>query len=142
MCNIINTKYFAFSPISNLGLIFYFYQKYFQSGPFKTQRNDAGKTFLEIEWTNQHGCGGNEDTNPQKQNCQMILQYMCQDDVNSPTGNVLKQDTRNPVNSQLHLRFNFLNSKKITLHVVGSIILEMGLIVIKTVIVCREFVFK
>lgn len=39
-----------------------------------------------MEWTNQHGCGGNEDTNPQKQNCQMILQYMCQDDVDSPTG--------------------------------------------------------
>lgn len=60
--------------------------KYFQSGPFKTLNNDAGKSFLEIEWTNQHGCGGNEDTNPQKQNCQLLLQYMCQDDVNTPTG--------------------------------------------------------
>lgn len=60
--------------------------KYFQSGPFKSLNNDAGKSFLELEWTNQHGCGGNEDTSPQKQNCHMILQYMCQDDVNMPTG--------------------------------------------------------
>jgi hypothetical protein len=64
----------------------FFFQKYFQSGPFKTLNNNAGKSYLEMEWTNQHGCGGNEDTNPQKQNCQMILQYMCQDDVDSPTG--------------------------------------------------------
>ena len=33
---------------------------------------------LSFEWTNQHGCGGNEATDPQKLNCDMILQYMCQ----------------------------------------------------------------
>lgn len=60
--------------------------KYFQSGPWKTKTGDAGKSFLSVEWTNQHGCGGNENTNPQKQNCHLVLQYMCQDDVNSPTG--------------------------------------------------------
>ncbi|RUS72439.1 hypothetical protein EGW08_019801 [Elysia chlorotica] len=60
--------------------------KYFQSGPWKTQSGDNGKTFLNIEWTNQHGCGGNEDTSPQKQNCALVLQYMCQDDVDSPEG--------------------------------------------------------
>ncbi|OWF51651.1 protein DD3-3-like [Mizuhopecten yessoensis] len=60
--------------------------KYFQSGSWKTKTNDAGKSFLSVEWTNQHGCGGNEDTNPQKQNCHLVLQYMCQDDVDSPTG--------------------------------------------------------
>lgn len=70
--------------------------KYFQSGPFKTLNNNAGKSYLEMEWTNQHGCGGNEDTNPQKQNCQMILQYMCQDDVDSSTGtaNTLRNGQR------------------------------------------------
>ena len=31
-----------------------------------------------MEWTNQHGCGGNEDDNPNKLNCQLILQYMCE----------------------------------------------------------------
>ncbi|KAK6176567.1 hypothetical protein SNE40_014828 [Patella caerulea] len=54
--------------------------KYFQSGP------TTGKTQLTIEWTNQHGCGGNEDDNPQKLNCKLVLQYMCQDDVDEPTG--------------------------------------------------------
>lgn len=63
-----------------------FQQKYFQSGPWKSYTNDAGKSILSVEWTNQHGCGGDEDTNPQKQNCHLILQYMCQDDVDSPTG--------------------------------------------------------
>jgi hypothetical protein len=33
---------------------------------------------LNIEWTSQHGCGGDEDTNPTKQNCILVLQYMCQ----------------------------------------------------------------
>ena len=39
-----------------------------------------------MEWTNQHGCGGNEDSNPQKQNCVLVLQYACQDDVSDPRG--------------------------------------------------------
>ncbi|KAK3738793.1 hypothetical protein RRG08_035673 [Elysia crispata] len=60
--------------------------KYFQSGSWKTQSGDDGRSFLNIEWTNQHGCGGNEDNNPQKQNCALILQYMCQDDVDSAQG--------------------------------------------------------
>ena len=39
-----------------------------------------------MEWTNQHGCGGNEDSNPQKQNCVLVLQYACQDDVSDARG--------------------------------------------------------
>ena len=35
-------------------------------------------SFLPIEWTNQHGCGGNENSNPNKLNCHVVLQYMCQ----------------------------------------------------------------
>eukprot|EP00117_Sycon_ciliatum_P002040 scpid46540/ scgid7447/ Protein DD3-3 len=46
--------------------------KYFQSGTL-------GSSELEVEWTNQHGCGGNEDSDPHKLNCNMVLQYMCQD---------------------------------------------------------------
>ncbi|KAK3607198.1 hypothetical protein CHS0354_008882 [Potamilus streckersoni] len=49
--------------------------KYFQSG----SGLPGDESYLDIEWTNQHGCGGNEDTSPQKQNCIMILQFMCQD---------------------------------------------------------------
>jgi hypothetical protein len=33
---------------------------------------------LNIEWTSQHGCGGDENTDPTKQNCILVLQYMCQ----------------------------------------------------------------
>jgi len=36
-----------------------------------------GRTQLTIEWTNQHGCGGNEQTDPQITNCDIVLQYMC-----------------------------------------------------------------
>jgi hypothetical protein len=35
------------------------------------------KSILGIEWTNQHGCGGNELGDPWKLNCELILQYMC-----------------------------------------------------------------
>ena len=37
-----------------------------------------------IEWTNQHGCGGSEDKDPHKLNCNIVLQYMCEPDVNKP----------------------------------------------------------
>lgn len=45
--------------------------KYFQSGASES-------SFLKLEWTEQHGCGGNENTDPTKQNCLLVLQYMCQ----------------------------------------------------------------
>jgi len=38
---------------------------------------------LRLEWTNQHGCGGDEDTNPHKLNCNKVLQFMCQPDVDT-----------------------------------------------------------
>ncbi|XP_048739300.1 protein DD3-3-like isoform X2 [Ostrea edulis] len=58
--------------------------QYFQSASATPDVKD--KTYLAVEWTNQHGCGGSESTDPQKQNCHMVLQYMCQDDVSSPVG--------------------------------------------------------
>ena len=36
------------------------------------------RSILGIDWTNQHGCGGNEEGDPQKLNCQLVLQYMCE----------------------------------------------------------------
>jgi hypothetical protein len=45
--------------------------KYFQSSAIES-------SILKLEWTEQHGCGGNENTDPTKQNCLLVLQYMCQ----------------------------------------------------------------
>jgi hypothetical protein len=50
-----------------------YYLKFFESGI-------TGKSILRFVWTNQHGCGGSEETNPPKQACNLIFQYMCQDD--------------------------------------------------------------
>ena len=33
---------------------------------------------LQVEWTNQHGCGGSEASDPQKLNCDIILQFACE----------------------------------------------------------------
>ncbi|XP_052266870.1 protein DD3-3-like [Dreissena polymorpha] len=49
---------------------------YFQSG-------SSGDSLLTLEWTNQHGCGGNEDTDPQKQNCNLVIQFMCEDAISN-----------------------------------------------------------
>ena len=32
---------------------------------------------MTMEWTNQHGCGGNEQTDEHKLNCEIVIQYMC-----------------------------------------------------------------
>lgn len=45
--------------------------KYFQSGI-------KAASYLKLEWTDQHGCGGNENSDPTKQNCLLVIQYMCQ----------------------------------------------------------------
>lgn len=37
-------------------------------------------TYLNIEWTNQHGCGDGD------LNCQIVLQYMCQEHKESDIG--------------------------------------------------------
>lgn len=71
--------------------------QYFQSGPSVNSATGEGGSQLTIEWTNQHGCGGNEDTDPQKQNCNMVLQYMCEDALeNIPA---LKEQMRDGTNT-------------------------------------------
>ena len=45
---------------------------------------------MNIEWTNQHGCGGDEDKDPHKLNCNIVIQYLCQDDAAVPVNNKLK----------------------------------------------------
>ena len=58
-------------------------QQYFQSD------NEGGKTYLEVEWTNQHGCSGRDDDDDQKSNCNLVLQYMCHKDCTTATGTVI-----------------------------------------------------
>ncbi|BFZ08632.1 hypothetical protein BsWGS_11671 [Bradybaena similaris] len=88
--------------------------KYFQSGQWKTMSDDQGKSFLTVEWTNQHGCGGDQKNLQQKQNCALILQYMCQDDTGSPAADTLRNGvttdtqvyTKPPKNNVLGSRKN------------------------------------
>jgi hypothetical protein len=55
---------------------FGFVQRYFQSGL-------NANSYLKLEWTHQHGCGGNENMDPTKQNCYLVLQYLCDDVENT-----------------------------------------------------------
>jgi len=41
---------------------------------------------LQIEWTNQHGCGGNEDNDQHKLNCNIVLQYLIPETFTTQTG--------------------------------------------------------
>jgi len=56
--------------------------RYYMSGN-PNAAGGAGDSYMTIEWTNQHGCGGQDDTDPHKMNCNMVIQYMCQDDNNN-----------------------------------------------------------
>jgi len=47
-----------------------FRMKYFMS-------EEANPTYFPVEWTNQHGCGKNTAGDPNKLNCNMVLQFMC-----------------------------------------------------------------
>ena len=58
-------------------------QKYYQSGP-----SADTSSYLTIEWTNQHGCGGNGDSGPSKLNCNLVIQYMVQDYDGDQAGEV------------------------------------------------------
>lgn len=62
--------------------------KYFQSS------KNEGKTYLTLEWTHQHGCGGNKK-NGHKLHCDNIIQYMCQDNIDSVTGTKSEDIIRN-----------------------------------------------
>ena len=73
-------------PFTHHMEIISFFQHYFQSGPNVNQQTGAGASQLTIQWTIQHGCGGNEDTDPQKQNCNLVLQYMCEDTIENVPG--------------------------------------------------------
>jgi hypothetical protein len=58
--------------------------QYFMSHPKAWEKpynpTAEGRSILSVEWTNQHGCGGNEHDDPHKLNCNILLQYMCYPD--------------------------------------------------------------
>lgn len=56
--------------------------KYFQSGK-------EGDSDLMISWTNQHGCGNDDPNDPLKLNCNIVLQFRCQEDI----GNFAPRDS-------------------------------------------------
>lgn len=69
-----------------------------------------GESVFPIEWTNQHGCGENEDSNPNKCNSNMVLQMKCEphDDTDpAPQKTTMRdgtttntQDYNNPNNNE------------------------------------------
>jgi hypothetical protein len=89
--------------------------KYFTSS--KLHKKGSGVSNLPIEWTNQHGCGGNEDDNPNKMNCNLVFQYMCE--PNTATGNEkfrmkdgIQRNTQNYQNPKSNENENeFINRK-------------------------------
>ncbi|GAB1606952.1 protein DD3-3-like [Argonauta hians] len=52
--------------------------RYFQSSAVSRTTTNQGKSYLSVEWTNQHGCGTDNDLHPSKRQCNVVLQYMCQ----------------------------------------------------------------
>lgn len=56
-----------------------------------------GRSVLPIEWTPQHGAGGDEDTNPNKMNAHFVIQYLAQ----PFTGKGSPWDAGNPPRSML-----------------------------------------
>merc|ERR1719491_990113 len=54
---------------------------------------------VSLEWTNQHGCGGDEGTNPNKLNCALIFQIGCQSDTTADLPKQLQLDLKNGRNT-------------------------------------------
>lgn len=44
----------------------------------KNPNSIEGRSVLPIEWTNQHGAGGDEDNNPNKMNANFVIQFLAQ----------------------------------------------------------------
>ena len=51
-------------------------EMYFQSGT-------VGKSYLTVEWTNQHGCGAKDPNDTNAIDCHMVLQYKCDSTTNT-----------------------------------------------------------
>jgi len=58
-------------------------------------------SIVQIEWTNQHGCGGNSIDDPALQNCNIVLQYACDNTNTDPAMALALRDgtTTNQINT-------------------------------------------
>ena len=87
MCHVTSAFVSSYSLLAVRRRVTAVLQKYFMSGSeYKVLEDDLGASMLEVEWTNQHGCGGNEDTDPHKLNCNLVFQMMCHEDSADVTG--------------------------------------------------------
>lgn len=71
---------------------------------------------LSLEWTAQHGCGGNEPNDPHKLNCDMVVQYMCQTTDGLQTGGALKAPAAGVIAGAESLRDGFTTGTPDTLN--------------------------
>eukprot|EP00493_Phyllostaurus_siculus_P027269 UN27616 len=71
---------------------------YFMSAKGATEKE--GNSYFPIEWTNQHGCGENTPGKPNKLNCNMVLQFMCQrDNGDEPDRYTIRDGTKTSRNN-------------------------------------------
>ena len=61
-------------------------EAYFQSGR-------TGKSYLNVEWTNQHGCGSSDDPAANTKDCHLVLQYKCTSRAGNQVRNGIKTNT-------------------------------------------------
>lgn len=54
---------------------------------------------LPIQWTQQHGCGGSDSSDPHNLNCNMVIQYTCDTDNTQVTDQELKVELRDGGNT-------------------------------------------
>uniref|UniRef100_A0A0L8HLP4 Protein DD3-3 n=1 Tax=Octopus bimaculoides TaxID=37653 RepID=A0A0L8HLP4_OCTBM len=102
-------------------------QKYFQSASISRTDPKKGNTFLKLEWVNQHGCGVDDEMDPNKKRCNLVLQYMCQkmnpddkldtlrDGVNTNKQN-FNENQANPKNHQESKKFKNIVNMNSGLH--------------------------
>jgi hypothetical protein len=84
--NVCDKTYEAFDPHNPLGTN---WDSAFD--PWATRAQQYQMVYFErseilVEWTAQHGCGGNENGDPTKQNCDMVIQYMCDTEDSAYSG--------------------------------------------------------
>jgi hypothetical protein len=81
------------------------YNQQYHMTHFMSDESGDHKSIMHVEWTNQHGCGGNEHGDPAQLNCAIILQYMCLPEmVERATGTTILavEEPRSDCNNECH----------------------------------------
>ena len=113
MCHVTSAFVSSYSLLAVRRRVTAVLQKYFMSGSdYKVLEDELGASMLEVEWTNQHGCGGNEDTDPHKLNCNLVFQMMCHEDSADVTGTVLAGKRCNACTSSSRCQLNVRMTSK------------------------------